>query len=34
MGNVYMGTLDGKLVAIDMKTGQLNWETSCSTPSG
>ncbi len=26
MGNVYMGTLDGKLVAIDMKTGQLNWE--------
>ena len=27
MGNVYMGTLDGKLVAIDMKTGALNWET-------
>lgn len=27
MGNVYMGTLDGKLVAIDMKTGQLKWET-------
>jgi hypothetical protein len=27
MGNVYMGTLDGKLVAIDMKTGKLNWET-------
>ena len=26
-GNVYMGTLDGKLVAIDMKTGKLNWET-------
>jgi alcohol dehydrogenase (cytochrome c) len=26
-GNIYMGTLDGKLVAIDMKTGQLNWET-------
>ena len=22
-----MGTLDGKLVAIDMKTGKLNWET-------
>jgi alcohol dehydrogenase (cytochrome c) len=27
MGNVYMGTLDGKLVAIDMKTGKLNWES-------
>jgi alcohol dehydrogenase (cytochrome c) len=27
MGNVYMGTLDGKLVAIDIKTGKLNWET-------
>jgi len=26
-GNVYMGTLDGKIVAIDMKTGKLNWET-------
>src|SRR5947207_5198761 len=26
-GNVYMGTLDGKLAAIDMKTGKLNWET-------
>ena len=26
-GNVYMGTLDGKLVAIDMQTGKLNWET-------
>jgi PQQ-dependent dehydrogenase (methanol/ethanol family) len=26
-GNVYMGTLDGKLVAVDMKTGSLNWET-------
>jgi PQQ-dependent dehydrogenase (methanol/ethanol family) len=26
-GNVYMGTLDGKLVAIDMKTGKLKWET-------
>ena len=26
-GNIYMGTLDGKLVAIDMKTGKLNWET-------
>jgi PQQ-dependent dehydrogenase (methanol/ethanol family) len=26
-GNVYMGTLDGKLVAVDMKTGKLNWET-------
>ena len=22
-GNIYMGTLDGKLVAIDMKTGKL-----------
>jgi PQQ-dependent dehydrogenase (methanol/ethanol family) len=28
LGNVYMGTLDGKLVAIDMKTGKLNWETA------
>ena len=26
-GNIYMGTLDGKLVAIDMKTGSKNWET-------
>ena len=26
-GNIYMGTLDGKLVAIDMKTGKLAWET-------
>ena len=26
-GNVYMGTVDGKLVAIDMKTGKLVWET-------
>ena len=26
-GNIYIGTLDGKLVAIDMKTGKLNWET-------
>lgn len=26
-GNVYMGTLDGKLAAIDLKTGKLAWET-------
>jgi len=26
-GNLYMGTLDGKLVAIDMQTGKLKWET-------
>ena len=26
-GNIYMGTLDGKLAAIDAKTGTLNWET-------
>ena len=26
-GNIYMGTLDGKLVAIDMKTGKQKWET-------
>jgi len=26
-GNLYMGTLDGKLVAIDAKTGKLKWET-------
>lgn len=27
LGSVYMGTLDGKLVAIDMHTGKLKWET-------
>jgi PQQ-dependent dehydrogenase (methanol/ethanol family) len=26
-GNVYMGTLDGKLVAVSMETGKLAWET-------
>src|SRR5438270_5271780 len=26
-GNVYMGTLDGKLVAVDMQTGKQKWET-------
>ena len=26
-GNIYIGTLDGKLAAIDMKTGKLSWET-------
>lgn len=26
-GNIYMGTLDGKLVAVDAKSGKLNWET-------
>jgi glucose dehydrogenase len=26
-GNIYMGTLDGKLVAIDRQTGKLKWET-------
>src|SRR5438105_532539 len=26
-GNIYMGTLDGKLVAVDMKTGKQAWET-------
>jgi PQQ-dependent dehydrogenase (methanol/ethanol family) len=26
-GNIYMGTLDGKLVAIDQRTGQQKWET-------
>ncbi|HZP85849.1 MAG TPA: PQQ-binding-like beta-propeller repeat protein [Burkholderiales bacterium] len=26
-GNIYIGTLDGKLAAIDAKTGQLKWET-------
>lgn len=26
-GNIYIGTLDGKLAAIDMKTGKLKWET-------
>ena len=26
-GSIYMGTLDGKLAAIDMKSGQLKWET-------
>jgi len=27
LGHVYMGTLDGKLVALDRKTGQPVWET-------
>ena len=27
LGHVYMGTLDGKLVALDRKTGELVWET-------
>lgn len=27
LGNVYMGTLDGKLVALDRKSGKLVWET-------
>jgi PQQ-dependent dehydrogenase (methanol/ethanol family) len=26
-GNIYMGTLDGKLAAIDVKSGKLVWET-------
>lgn len=26
-GNIYMGTLDGKLIAVDAKTGKLAWET-------
>lgn len=26
-GNIYIGTLDGKLAAVDMKTGKLKWET-------
>jgi alcohol dehydrogenase (cytochrome c) len=26
-GNVYMGTLDGRLVAVDMQTGKQVWET-------
>jgi PQQ-dependent dehydrogenase (methanol/ethanol family) len=26
-GNIYMGTLDGKLVAVDAASGKLNWET-------
>jgi PQQ-dependent dehydrogenase (methanol/ethanol family) len=26
-GNIYMGTLDGKLAAIDARTGKLAWET-------
>ena len=26
-GNIYIGTLDGKLVAIDAATGKLKWET-------
>jgi PQQ-dependent dehydrogenase (methanol/ethanol family) len=28
LGHVYMGTLDGKVVALDMKTGKLAWETA------
>lgn len=26
-GSIHMGTLDGELVAVDMKTGELKWET-------
>lgn len=26
-GNVYLGTLDGRYIAIDQKTGKLKWET-------
>ncbi len=26
-GNIFMGTLDGKLAAVDMKSGKLSWET-------
>jgi PQQ-dependent dehydrogenase (methanol/ethanol family) len=26
-GSIFMGTLDGKLVAVDMKTGKKKWET-------
>jgi glucose dehydrogenase len=26
-GSIFMGTLDGKLIAVDAKTGKLQWET-------
>jgi PQQ-dependent dehydrogenase (methanol/ethanol family) len=32
-GTVYVGTLDGRLVAVDAQTGQLVWETR-TTPEG
>jgi len=31
-GMVYMATLDAKLVALDMKTGELKWETQIADP--
>src|ERR1700758_5400907 len=27
MGNVYVGTVDGRLLAIDMQTGKVAWDT-------
>ncbi len=31
-GTLYMGTIDGKLVALDAKTGNLLWETQIADP--
>jgi alcohol dehydrogenase (cytochrome c) len=31
-GTLYMGTLDAKLVALDAKTGKLQWETQIADP--
>ena len=31
-GMVYMATLDAKLVALDMKTGEVKWETQIADP--
>lgn len=32
LGNVYLGTLDGRWVAIDQKTGQEKWSTQLTDP--
>ena len=31
-GRLYMGTLDSKLIALDMKTGKLLWQTEIADP--
>ncbi len=31
-GNVYLGTLDGRFVAIDMKTGEQKWSSQVTQP--
>ena len=33
MGRVYVGTLDGRLIALDAETGEVEWETLTIDPS-